>query len=192
VNYLGATALILLSVSGVANAEDVAGIKLAERTELGTSELILNGAGLRKRACFKVYVVGLYLTEKRKSPVEVLAISGPKRLTITLLRDLPGQKLVDSLTTGIADNISPEEQAAVKGRLGDLAAALLAFGPGKKGEVITFDWLPDAGTRVRLNGQGTATAIPGGDLYCALLKNWLGEHPTNGGLKEALLGQTHR
>jgi hypothetical protein len=192
VNRLQATAVVLISVSGVANAKDLAGIKLDERTEIGTSKLVLNGAGLRKQGPFKVYVVGLYLTEKRKSSAEVLTLAGPKRLSITLMRDLPGRKLVDSLTHGIRDNSSPEEQAKVKGRLGVLAADLLAFGQGKKGEVITFDWLPDAGTRVRLNGQGKASAIPGDDLYRALLKNWLGAHPSNGGLKKALLGQTHR
>lgn len=192
VSYRVATAAALLSMSVVANATDVAGIKLDEQIKVGTSELVLNGAGLRKKMLCKVYVVGLYLTEKRKSSADVLALSGPKRLTITLMRDLPGQELVDSLTNGIRDNSSPEEQAAVKGQLGDLATDLLAFGQGKKGEVITFDWLPDVGTRVSLNGQESASAIPGDDLYRALLKDWLGDHPSNGGLKKALLGQTDR
>jgi Chalcone isomerase-like len=192
VNYQRATAAIVLSMSGVANANDVAGVKLDERIELGSSELVLNGAGLRKQMFCKVYVVGLYLTEKKKSSAEVLALGGPKRLSITLMRDLPGRKLVESLTNGIRDNSSPEEQAAMNDRLGNLAADLLAFGQGQQGEVITFDWLPDAGTRVRRNGQGKAGAIPGDDLYCALLKNWLGAHPSNGGLKKALLGQSQR
>jgi hypothetical protein len=32
-------------------------------------------------------------------------------------------------------------------------------------------------------------AIPGEDLYRALLKVWLGAHPTSASLKKALLGQ---
>jgi hypothetical protein len=55
-----------MSVS--ASAADVAGIRLDERTTLGTCNLVLNGAGLRRKAIFKVYVAGLYLTEKRLGP----------------------------------------------------------------------------------------------------------------------------
>jgi hypothetical protein len=47
---------------------------------------------LRKRVLFKVYVAGLYLTEKRKSPAEVVALAGPKRVSITLMRNLPARR----------------------------------------------------------------------------------------------------
>lgn len=42
-------AVLLVSMSGIASAKEVAGIRLEERTTLGTSELVLNGAGLRKK-----------------------------------------------------------------------------------------------------------------------------------------------
>lgn len=47
-------ALLLVSMSVVASAADIAGVKLDDRTTLGTSELVLNGAGLNKRVFFKV------------------------------------------------------------------------------------------------------------------------------------------
>ncbi len=181
--------LLLVSMSVVASAKEVAGIKLDERTELGTSELVLNGAGLRKKVFFKVYVAGLYLTEKRKSPAEVFALAGPKRVS-TLMRSLPARKLVDGLKDGIRDNSSPQEQHALKGRVEELAENLLALHQGKEGDVITFDWLTDAGTLVVLNGEVKGNAIPGDDVYRALLKVWLGDRPTSAGLKKALLGQT--
>jgi len=67
-----------------------------ERLRLGTSELVLNGAGLKKRAFFRVYVSSLCLTEKRTSAEDVLALGGPKRISITLLRKLSAQELVDA------------------------------------------------------------------------------------------------
>jgi hypothetical protein len=181
-------AVLLLSMSVVASAMDVAGIKLDERTELGTSKLVLNGAGLRKRVLFKVYVAGLYVTEKRRSSAEVFALGGPKRVSITLMRNLPAGKLVDALTHGIRDNSAPEELQALEDRIEKLAANLLALRQAEKGDVIAFDWLPDAGTVVVLNGAVKGNPIPGDDFYCALLKVWLGERPTSAGLKEALLG----
>ncbi len=81
-------AALLVSMSVGAGAAEVAGIKLDDRARLGTSELVLNGAGVRKKLLFKVYVAGLYLTEKRKSPADVLALGGPKRFSITLMRNL--------------------------------------------------------------------------------------------------------
>jgi hypothetical protein len=77
------------------NAAEVAGVKLAERAQLGTSDLVLNGAGLRKRVFFKVYVASLDLPEKRSSPAEILALAGPKRVSITLMRKLSAERLVE-------------------------------------------------------------------------------------------------
>jgi hypothetical protein len=68
--------------------------------------------------------------------------------------------------------------------------SLLALHRGKEGDVITFDWLTDAGTLVVLNGEVKGNAIPGDDVYRALLKVWLGDRPTSAGLKKALLGPT--
>jgi hypothetical protein len=56
-----ACALAGLLVSGpvATSAGEVAGIKLPDRTKVGTSELVLNGAGVRKKVLLKVCVGGL-------------------------------------------------------------------------------------------------------------------------------------
>ena len=182
-------AVLLVPLSVVAGAAEIAGIKLDERARVGESELVLNGAGLRKRVLFKVYVTGLYLAEKKTSPAEVLALAGPKRVSITLMRSIPARDLVDALKHGIGDNSSTEEQQAVQDRVDELTANLLSLRQGRKGDVITFDWLPDGGTLVVLNGEVKGNPIPGDDVYRALLRVWLGDRPTSGGLKRALLGQ---
>jgi hypothetical protein len=179
----------LVSTSVVADAAQIAGIKLDERTTLGSSELVLNGAGLRKRLFVKVYVAGLYLPEKRSSPTSVYALAGPKRASITLLRDVPAQDLVDALIGGIRANSSREEQQALKARVDGLAANLLSIRWARKGDVITVDWLPAVGTVTTLNGEVKGKSIPGYDVYRALLRVWLGDRPTSAGLKKALLGQ---
>jgi len=181
--------LLFVSMSVAANATEVAGVRLSERLRLGTSELVLNGAGLRKRAFFKVYVAGLYLTEESKAPAEVLALLGPKRVSITLMRNLPVVSLVNAMKAGIRDNSSPEEQQALEGRVEELAANLLAVRQGRKGDVISLDWMPDAGTLVAVNDEVKGSAIPGDDVYRAVLKVWLGDHPTSARLKKELLGQ---
>ena len=182
-------AVVFVSMSVAASAAEVAGIRLNERMSLGTSELVLNGAGLRKRAFFKVYVAGLYLTQEKTSPAEVFALAGPKRISLTLMRNLPVLELAKALKSGIHDNSSPEERQALEGRVEELSARLLAIREGKRGDVITVDWLPDAGTLVAVNGEVKGNAIPGDDVYRAVLRVWLGDHPTSAGLKKELLGQ---
>ena len=180
---------LMVSVSVAAAAAEVAGIELADHTTVGRRELVLNGAGLRKKLFFGVYVAGLYLTERRKAPADVLALAGPKRLSITLLRDLSAGELVAALNGGVRDNCSPAEQQAVQGRLDALTATLLAIGRARKGDVITFDWVPDVGTLVLVSGKAQGPSIPGDDFYRALLRVWVGDKPTNRDLKEAMLGQ---
>jgi hypothetical protein len=62
----------------------------------------------------------------------VLALGGPKRVSITLLRNLSTRELVDAVRDGIRPNSSPEEQRAVKGRIDGLMADLLAVPQGRK------------------------------------------------------------
>ena len=49
---------------------------------------MLNGAGLRKRAFFQVYVIGLYLPEKKAAAADAIGAAGPKRVAIHMLRDV--------------------------------------------------------------------------------------------------------
>jgi len=184
-----AEVLLLAFLAAPALAAEVAGVKVDERIKLESGELMLNGAGLRTKAFFKVYVAGLYLTEKRASTAEVLALPGAKRVSMRLMRDLSAKQLTDALDEGIRDNTPAAEQESLKPRVAELVAIMNAFGSGKEGDVIALDWLPGSGTRVLLNGETKGTPIAGEDFYRALLRIWLGDDPVSGSLKKALLGQ---
>lgn len=184
-------AALLATLPLGASASEAADVQLAERVTVGTSDLVLNGAGLRKKLFFKVYVVGLYLPEKRQSPADVLAVAGPKRVVIIMLRTVPARRLADALEDAIRRNSSPEQYLAVAGGVGDLIGSIHSLVEGEKGDIVTFDWLPGEGTIVVFNGVRRGAAIPGADVYDAVLKAWLGERPVNTGIKEALLGQAN-
>ena len=51
-----------------AAAAEVGGVKLDDKASVGGKELVLNGAGVRTRAIFKVYVGSLYLPAKATTP----------------------------------------------------------------------------------------------------------------------------
>ena len=57
-------------------AVDVKGVKIEDSMKVGGKDLKLNGAGMRIKAIFSVYAAGMYLTEKKTSLPEVLALEG--------------------------------------------------------------------------------------------------------------------
>lgn len=181
-------ALAALSLN-LAQAVEVAGVKFDDKSRLGNGDLVVNGAGLRKKAFFKVYAMALYLPEKQGEVEGALNTRGPKRISISLLRDLSAQQFVDALQEGIAENHGEAEYAMLKERVKQFSEAMLSVGEAKTGTSVLIDWLPETGTRLTVNGQIKGKDIAGEDFYKALLKIWLGNKPVQGDLKQALLGK---
>lgn len=181
---------LLLCLTGLANAAiDIAGVKFEDKVRLGSTELVLNGAGLRSRFIIKVYAVGLYLPEKKNAVADALALNGAKRLSIVTLRELTAEQFADALVEGIHKNHSEAEIEPLKARIGAFKATMLALKTAAKGAVIDIDYLPESGTRLTYNGEKKGEDIAGEDFYRALLKIWLGSKPAQDDLKEALLGK---
>jgi hypothetical protein len=185
-----AAVLIAMFPLAVAAAE-VAGVKLEDKVRIAPNapELVLNGAGVRTRFVVKVYVAGLYLPEKKSVPADVLALGGPKRVAMTMLRDVTAQQLSDALTDGFAANNAPADQDRYQTQLAELTAIMASLGGAKKGDVVAFDYLPDVGTRVLVNGEAKGKPIPEEGFYRAVLRVWLGDKPVDADLKKGLLGQ---
>ena len=181
--------LPLMLCAQLALAAEVAGVKVEERVKLGSSELQLNGAGIRTRLFFKVYVGALYLPERKSSATQVLALRGAKRVSMALLRDLTARQLTDALEEGIRANSSEGELAALKERIDALVATMNEIGSAKEKTVISLDFLPESGTRVTVDGEARGKPVPGEDFFVALLRIWLGEKPVDADLKKAMLGE---
>ena len=88
--------LMFIAATFAHAAIDVAGVKFEDKARVGQTELALNGAGLRAKFIFKVYAVGLYLSEKKTAAADAVAQKGAKRLLIVGVRrkpraDIPSQ-----------------------------------------------------------------------------------------------------
>jgi hypothetical protein len=182
-------ALVFLCALLPANAAEVAGVKIDETAQVAGTQLKLNGAGLRSRAFFKVYAIGLYLQDKAGSPSAVLSSSGPKRAHLHMLRDVDAAEFGKALADGVQDNHTEAEVKALAPRLAVLVALMNEIKEAKTGLAIDLDWIPGAGTQVTIGGVPRGKPIPGEDFYRGLLKIWLGENPVSGDLKKSLLGQ---
>lgn len=179
---------LVCSSAGVL-AVEVGGVAVADTIKLGGADLVLNGAGIRTRAVFKVYVGALYLTAKKSAASEAIAQPGPKRVALHVLRDLTAEQLGGALNDGLAANLSEAERTQFKSQIDELKATMDAVGAAKERSVMTLDYLPDAGIRIAIDGAARGKSIPSEDFYRALLKIWLGDKPVDRSLKAGMLGQ---
>ena len=180
---------VLLSLSAAAAQVEVAGVKLDDTAEVAGTKLQLNGAGIRYKAIFKVYVAALYVGKKIATPEEFFAAAGPKRISITMLREIDSNELGKAFTKGFEEN-------ATKGELSKLIPGLLrmgqVFSDQKKlmaGDSFTSDWIPGVGTVVTVKGKVQGEAFKEPEFFNALMRIWLGPHPADFKLKDALLGR---
>ncbi len=183
--------MLLALAASLAAAAEVAGVKLADTESLtpGSAPLVLNGAGVRKRAFFQVYAIGLYLAEKKTAGADAIGAGGAKRVAIHMLRDVGADPFIEALVDGMRENHGEADMKALEPRIKQLAAILAELKEAKKGMRITLDWNPAVGTQLTVEGKLAGKPISGEDFYRALLRIWLGERPVQDDLKKALLGE---
>lgn len=186
---IAGAAALLLAWGAAAATVDVAGVKMEDAIDMRGSKLALNGAGVRYKAVFKVYVAGLYLGKKAATPEEVLAAPGPKRLHITLLREIDSNELGKSFTTAFTDNAPKTEMSKL---IPGLIKMGQIFSDQKKllaGESFTIDWIPGTGTVISVKGVAQGAPFKEPEFFAALMGIWLGSKPADWKLKDALLGK---
>jgi hypothetical protein len=166
-------------------AADVGGVKVPDTMTVDGKELKLNGAGIRKKAIFKVYVAGLYVENPAKDASALLSSSQAKSMHLWMLRDIKGA----NVSGAIADGFQLNSKAALpqlQPRLDQLAKMIPDL---KEGEQMSLSWVPDKGTVVNVRGTDVGT-IEGRDFADALFAVWLGPNPVQDDLKQALLGSS--
>jgi hypothetical protein len=180
--------LVLAASSVAAQPIEREGVKFEPTAQVAGTTLQLNGAGVRTRAIFKVYAAGLYVPARSNSPAALLAQKGPRRLSLTMLRNVDADSFAGPLNEGLRNNHTEAQVAAFKPQIEAMNAALKAIDEAKKGDVLHFEYLPDSGTRITVNGQQKGASIAGEDFFTAMLRIWLGDKPADGDLKKGLLG----
>jgi hypothetical protein len=176
--------LLLLLLATPVWAAEVAGVKIEDRARVAETELSLTGAGVRKRAFFQVYAIGLYVQDRKADPISQ---PGPKRVQIHMLRDVNADTFIDALADGIKSNHTEAETKALEPRVKQLADAMAKVGQARKGMTIALDW-NGRSTELVVDGKPSSGPIDGEDFYRALLRIWLGEKPVQEELKRSLLG----
>ena len=168
-----------------AQAMEIAGVTLPATVEAGVQSLVLNGAALRKKAVFKVYVAGLYLPAKNPDAGAILAADTPRELRMQFVRDVGKDKMCEAWDESLKNN-TPDADAQLQAEFKELCGWMQDL---KKGDVMSFTYLPGTGTTVAIAGQ-TKGSIAGKPFADALFKSWIGPKPGPGeGFRADLLGK---
>ena len=179
----------MLAAGALAQPMTVADVKYDETATVAGTPLQLNGAGVRYKAVFKVYTAGLYLEKKAQTPQEVAALKGPKRMSITMLREIDSAELGKLFSRGMEDNM---DKAAFSKLIPGVLRMSQIFSEHKKlqaGDQFMIDWVPGTGTTIIVKGKPQGEPFKEPEFFNALMGIWLGNAPADWKLKDALLGK---
>jgi outer membrane PBP1 activator LpoA protein len=177
-----AVLLLLFVLATPVAARDVAGVALPDTAVAEGKTLVLNGAGLRTRFFFKVYVLGLYLERPATDAAAILGSDSIRRAELHILRSLTGDEIASAIRTAFEQNAGdalPRLQDRLK-RLESMFPAVEA------GDTIALTYVPGRGTEVVAKRQAKGV-IEGKDFADALFAVWIGAKPVDPELRKALL-----
>ena len=169
-------------------AVEMAGVALVEKVIVADRPLQLNGAGIRKKMIFDVYLASLYVNVKTKDATQILIAATPRRMQLNMLRTVEGKNLYEALQEGLQHNVPTEQLKSLAPKLAELQQIFIAMKNANKGDVIVLDFIPNQGTRIALGGQ-LLGLIEGDAFATALLSIWLGKSPVSEDLKADLLSK---
>ncbi len=178
-----------LTLAAAASAAPAAGLELAgheipETAEVGGRPLVLNGAGVRQKLLFRIYVCALYLEERSADPAAILSADRAWQVVMHFTRNITHHQVLDAFTEAFEHN-SPGQMRALHDDLERFHGVLEDL---RQGQDLTIHYLPGSGTTLRAPSGASAT-VPGKPFADAMLRTWLGERPSDEGLKARLLGR---
>jgi hypothetical protein len=132
---------------------EVQGIPLDETVTVAGQQLVLNGAGYRKRGYFKVDVTAVYAQAKYTTLEALEKAPGAKRLELAMLQDISGAQASKYFLIDFEASATPQEFAQLINEVGEVGAVYGALPKIKKGDVINLDVVPGKGLIASLNGQ---------------------------------------
>lgn len=173
------------AVAAPLEAGELKGVNFPDEITLDGAKLVLNGLGLRLATSLKVkvYIAGLYVTDRSEDPQAILQARSPKRLVLHFLRNVGNEDLIKAWDDGLKGNAAGQIPA-LKDRIEKIKNLTKDM---KAAQELIFTYRPGSGIEVGIDGAVIGT-VEGDDFSEAFFSIWLGPNPPNQGLKDGLLG----
>lgn len=178
--------LSLVMMMPMAYAKEIGGASLPDSLKAGEDQLLLNGAGLRKKLFIKVYAGGLYLKQKMTDPQGIIDADDPMAIRMHFIYDgVSSKKLTDGWNEGF-NNATNGNTAPIKTEIDQFNGFFSE--KAKKNDIYDIIYIPDQGASVYMKGKLKGT-VKGLTFKKTLFSIWLGEKPADAKLKKGMLGK---
>ena len=161
------------------------GITMPDTLQAGGETLMLNGAGIRSKFVFDLYVAGLYLKEKSSNAAAIIKSSDPMAIRLHIISGKITSEKMSKATREGFEKSTGGNTAPISAEIDQFIGAFSE--PIKEGDIFEFANTAD-GVIVTKNGAEKAT-IASPEFKQALFGIWLSDHPVQGKLKKAMLGK---
>jgi hypothetical protein len=162
-------------------------VKVPATAKVGDKTLNLNGAGLRKKAFFKLYVAGLYTAKKTNDAAVLISADEPIGIRLQITSGMvSSDNMSEAVTEGFAKSTGGKT-APLQSKINEFVSAFKKD-PITEGNVFELFYTPGKGVQTFKNGK-LLTTIEGLDFKKALFGIWLGPDPVDADLKTGLLGK---
>mgnify|MGYP003536977639 CR=1 FL=1 len=183
------SSLLLLAAWGAqARTVAVGGVNFEDPVVVEGVPLQVNGSGVRTRLMFKVYSAALYTQTKVGTTEAFHKLTGPKRIHVIMLRDVPGDELGKLFTRGLEANLDRATFSRLIPGIIKAANVLSECRTFKAGMGFMVDWVPARGAVINSTCITRTEVINEAEAFAALLNIWLGPKPADDDLKASLLG----
>jgi len=168
------------------SAVELGGITMPDKLQAGESRLALNGAGIRSKFVFDLYVAGLYLTDKNSNAHAIIYSDDSMALRLHIISSkITSEKMTKARREGFEKSTAGNVEALSA----EIEQFLTAFSDKiVDGDVFEFVYFPNQGVVVSKNGI-QQTLIPSLIFKRALFGIWLSDMPVKAKLKKRLLGE---
>lgn len=163
----------------------VGDVTLPEKIQAGDTHLLFNGAGIRKKLWWDLYVGGLYLKSKNGNDKGIIHADAPMAIKMHITSTMiTGERMEEAIREGF-DKSTKGEIAPLTSRIDELITTFRE--EIKIGDIFDLVYIPGNGVKVYKNEKNAAT-IQGMDFKKALFGIWLSDDPVDKKLKENMLG----
>lgn len=161
------------------------GVKLPATIKHDEKELTLQGAGVRKKYWFKIYVLGLYTEQKVASAAQVVSADKPMGMRLVVTSSMVTSENFSESTRGGFKQSLKGNTAPLQPKI-DAFIATFSKSEIKEGDVYDLWYLPGVGVKSYRNNKYEGT-VEGLDFKKALFGIWLGDDPVDEDLAEEMM-----
>jgi len=174
------SAILLLST--LSFGAKISGVNIPDTLGNG---LILNGAGVRSKFFFDLYIGGLYLKQKSSDAIHIIYADEPMAITLHITSSLiSSKKMMDGTMEGFENSTNNQIQPLKK----EIDKFINVFKGGiKNGDIYAFIYSSKDGTKIFKNSK-LVTMVKGLKFKKALFGIWLCKKPALESLKKEMLG----